>query len=489
MTEGLCLEQILFADDVETREEVQATQGAIPESIQGTYYLNGPANFRRGGMTYQHWLDGDGLIRALRFAPGLVEHQARFVRSKKFTDETAAGRPLYRAFGTAFQGDRLRRRMTLESPVNVSVYRFGEHLLAFGEQSLPCELSPENLETIGECNFNGQLLDIAPFSAHPKIDARTGRLCNFGLKYTTGGTNLCYWEFDRRLACVFAAEFEAGLPYSVHDFALSQRFAAFYLSPYLLDIGAFVRERRSIFDAAVWCPDEENKVLLVDRRSKGNAIRLGLGRRGYCLHLINAFDDGDILVLDLIETEEPLYLQYRPLPHLFSTVKPCAFVRIRVHVSKASVAAVTERRQDLHLDFPVVLPEICGAPYGEVWTLAMPTEPGGGSKFYDRIVRFDWNRAKVVDHYLAPSGVFLAGEPALVRHGLNKEAFMICPRWHSRANCSDYIILDPFNLSSPPVATLPLTHASPLGFHSTFCTAPHRSAPSERNFNLDGQGE
>ena len=31
-------------------------EGEIPAFLRGTYYLNGPARFERGGQAYRHWL-------------------------------------------------------------------------------------------------------------------------------------------------------------------------------------------------------------------------------------------------------------------------------------------------------------------------------------------------------------------------------------------------------------------------------------------------
>ena len=41
-------------------------EGELPAYLGGTYYLNGPGRFARGDFRYHHWLDGDGLLRALR---------------------------------------------------------------------------------------------------------------------------------------------------------------------------------------------------------------------------------------------------------------------------------------------------------------------------------------------------------------------------------------------------------------------------------------
>jgi all-trans-8'-apo-beta-carotenal 15,15'-oxygenase len=88
-------------------------EGTIPSYVRGTYYLNGPARFSRGDLAYRHWLDGDGMVAALRFRDGEVRFTNRFVRSAKWTGEEAAGRALFRAFGTAFPGDQLLRGIAL----------------------------------------------------------------------------------------------------------------------------------------------------------------------------------------------------------------------------------------------------------------------------------------------------------------------------------------------------------------------------------------
>src|SRR3989442_1163356 len=174
------------AFSLEPREQsyiLEEIEGEVPEFIRGYYYLNGPARFSRAGLRYRHWLDGDGMVCSLRFDNGRVRFTNRFVRSAKLVAEEEADRPLFRAFGTAFDSDRLKRGVMLESPVNVSVYPYRETLLAFGEQGLPMELDPVTLESRGEFNFSGRLNDMTPFAAHPKFDHATGEMFNFGVAF------------------------------------------------------------------------------------------------------------------------------------------------------------------------------------------------------------------------------------------------------------------------------------------------------------------
>src|SRR5438105_1184397 len=134
---GDFLERCFAFEAFEGSYPITAISGEVPEAIRGTYYVNGPARFERAGRRYKHWLDGDGMIAALRIDDDGVQFTSRFVRTPKLIEEEAEGRFLYRGFGTAFPGDKLRRNVMLEPPVNVSVYPYAGTLLAFGEQTLP----------------------------------------------------------------------------------------------------------------------------------------------------------------------------------------------------------------------------------------------------------------------------------------------------------------------------------------------------------------
>src|SRR5437016_11280554 len=111
-----CLENCFLFDAVEATYHVTNISGRIPEWLRGSYYINGPARFERSGWRYRHWLDGDGMVCALDFAADGVQFTNRFVRTRKLCDEEATGAPVYRTFGTAFPGDRLRRQIMLQGP-------------------------------------------------------------------------------------------------------------------------------------------------------------------------------------------------------------------------------------------------------------------------------------------------------------------------------------------------------------------------------------
>ncbi|HEX9941655.1 MAG TPA: carotenoid oxygenase family protein, partial [Thermoanaerobaculia bacterium] len=284
----------------EGSREVRRIAGRVPEFLRGAYLLNGPARFERGGLRYRHWLDGDGMVCALRFSADGVRFTNRFVRSAKWTAEEDAGRPLFRTFGTGFPGDQLLRGVALASPVNVSVFPWAGALLAFGEQGRPWELDPDTLETRGEHTFGGRLNPVAPFSAHPKIDPATHELFNFGVSFSAAQPVLNLYRFTPAGDLLYRQRLPLDYPCSLHDFTLSQRHAVFYLSPYLLDMGRFLKSGATLMDCLSWEPERGSRLLIAERQGGEPIASIPVGQ-GHCLHLINAFEEGDRLTVDVLE--------------------------------------------------------------------------------------------------------------------------------------------------------------------------------------------
>src|SRR5712671_1050872 len=325
------LERCFLFDAVEDSYPITGISGKIPETLRGTHYVNGPARFRRNGSCYKHWLDGDGMICALRFGPDGAHFTNRFVQTRKLQEEDAAGRFLYRGFGAAFPGDRLRQNIMIEPPVNVSVYPYAGSVLAFGEQTLPYELDPVTLETRGEYDFHGKLNHVSPFAAHAKLDPVTGHMLNFGISYSADKPMANVYEFDAEGNQIRRRRHALRYPHSNHDFGVTQQHVVFFLSPLLMDFGKFW-SGVSVMESLSWQPELGSRILIAPREAKGEVIEVAAGR-GYCLHLINCFEDGSRLIADILELESPVYPEYQPIPDLFPNVIPCHPVRFVVDLN------------------------------------------------------------------------------------------------------------------------------------------------------------
>ena len=433
-------------------------------------YFNGPARFARAGLRYRHWLDGDGMVCALAFGPDGPRLTNRFVRSEKFVREEAAGRPIFRTFGTAFAGDTLRRGVGLESPVNVSVYPFGAALLAFGEQGLPWELDADTLETRGVYTFARQINELTPFSAHPKIDHRTGELFNFGVSFSA--------SMPRHQSVPVPRGRRARVPQAAAPAVSEPRPTT---SPSASGTSSCTSARSSCgwrrsFRKAPrsWTrcrgqPELGSHLIVASRDTGEEVARLDVGRN-YCLHMVNAFERDGRLVVDVVEYDKPLYPEYQVIPE-----------PVLRHLPRASGAPDDRRRARARSsprtqlayanspDFPAHDPDVTGLPYDHFWMLGMSRAGRAGRKFFDEIVRIDWPTGSS-EVFQAPPLHYFGGEPLFVPDPVAPRR-----RRRSSASCStrerersSFVVFDAFRLSAGPVATMRLPSPIPLLFHSSF---------------------
>ncbi len=462
------------AFSLEPREQscvVEDIKGRVPTFIRGSYYLNGPARFERAGLHYRHWLDGDGMVCALRFEEGCVSFTNRFVRSQKFITEDKSDRPVFRTFGTSFEGDLLKRGIMLESPANVSVYPYQRSLLAFGEQGLPYELDPVTLETRGEFNFDGALNDVSPFAAHPKFDRETGEMFNFGVAFSATDPLLNLYRFDARGSLVYRQRLRLDYPCSLHDFGLSQGYAIFYLSPYLLNMSSLVLEGRTLMDSLDWEPELGSRLLVVARQTGAIVASIPIGS-SYSLHFINCFEDTNLLNVDVLELERPIYDQYQMIPDLFTDV--CEGQPVRYVVDAVS-GELCERREigyRLAPDFPSI--DMCQAahPYEDFWMLGISSTGQFSRKFFDQLVHANWKEDSPSDIYNAPPDQYLAGEPIVIPDP-NREAAaaILCQMFDARSVKSFFVIFNSLDVAAGPVVRLRLEAPVHLGFHAAFAPA------------------
>ena len=463
------LEQLFDLPCPEASYDLEPEEGVLPSGLRGTWYVNGPARFRRGDLRYRHWLDGDGMVASLRFEDGEARFTNRFVRSTKWREEEEAGHFLYRTFGTSFEGDRLKRGIGLESPVNVSVFPWNGTLLAFGEQGLPWELDPETLETRGEYDFGGRLNAISPLSAHPCFCPRSGEMFNFGISFASRQPCLHLYRFGSDGELVYRRRVAIDLPCSVHDFGLSGRFAIFYLSPYLLDVGQMLQAGRTVSESLRWEPERGSQILVVDRETGQPAGKVALPGR-YCLHLINSFDDEDRLTVDVVELDRPIYDQYEVIPDLFTEVAPGRPVRFEIDTVDWKLVGRRELPYDRAPDFPNHAPERSGAPYRHFWMLGISATGQAGRKFFDELVHLDWDSAEEpVKVFRAPEGTFLGCEPVFIQSEEDPEAgWVLVKGYDPKTQRDTFLLFDAFDVASGPKVRLPLRDPLPPGFHACF---------------------
>jgi all-trans-8'-apo-beta-carotenal 15,15'-oxygenase len=460
------IEDCFLFDAIESSYDVPAYRGLLPAWLRGTWYINGPARFQYGGRQYKHWLDGDGMVCALQFGADAIRFTNRFVRTRKFEEEQRAGRFIYRGFGTSFAGDRLRRNVMLEPPVNVSVYPYDGRVLALGEQTLPFELDPETLETRGEYDFHGSLNELTPFAAHAKV---FDSLLNFGISFSAIQPMLNTYEFDTAGHLQRRRRYRLDHPHSLHDFGFTLRHMVFFLSPLLMKFERFWRDGASVMESLDWQPQLGSRILIAPRTGCADPVFTIEAGDGYCLHVINCFETSTRLTVDLLLFDSPVYPEYQPVPDMFVTAPRCRPVRYEIDLENQQLLLTRIIDYDVCPDFPAIDPARAGCPYNDFWMLGMSKRDRAGRKFFDQLAHGSWERGGMFDIFETPEGEYVAGEPAFVANpGDGNEAVIIVEYLKPANHSTEIALFDAFAVRKGPIASIPLRYPVHPGFHSSF---------------------
>lgn len=267
------------------REERQVSNlqvvGKIPASLRGTLVRNGPnPQFTPQGK--YHWFDGDGMLHAVSFTDAGVHYQNRFIATEGFLKERKAGRPLYR--GLLDPPDiamALAGLNPYKNSANTSVVYHGNRLLALWEAGSPYEVGLKNLDTVGKLDFAGKITH--PFSAHPKIDPKTGEMVTFG--YIPNEPVLMMSQIDASGTWLRTTKIPISKPSMVHDFAITDHYAIFPICPLRFDVN------RLLSGVVPWNFDQSAPTqFAVVSRDDPSQVRFFEAKTCFVFHMLNAFE-------------------------------------------------------------------------------------------------------------------------------------------------------------------------------------------------------
>ncbi|WP_198780661.1 carotenoid oxygenase family protein [Shewanella putrefaciens] len=264
--------------------------GEWPAQLSGNLYRNGPAKMSRAGKAYQHWFDGDGMVQQFSLADGQIQHQAKFIQTKKFKVEEAAGGFKYSTAGTVIPDALPIRNNDDLNVANTSLLPRRGELLALWEAGSPYRLDAKTLTTLGVKSFGDKFKGL-PFSAHP-LDDGQGGLWNFGVWYVGGEKQLLVYQVaaDDSIARMEVIE----LPQAsyIHAFAQSENKLVFYISSCVYEEG------ETYIDAFKWRPELPSQLLVIDK-ADFKTRQLHPLPAGFVFHFGQAIENNDELSVQL----------------------------------------------------------------------------------------------------------------------------------------------------------------------------------------------
>jgi len=199
----------------EIDRESLGIEGELPTDLAGTFYRIGP-NPQFPPREPYNPLNGDGMVHAFRIGGGRAAYRNRWVRTRKWELEHAAGRALFGTSGAPGDRDASVIGAVINGSANTNLVFHAGRLLALEEGFGPIEIDPVTLETRGDWTFGGRLP--RNMTAHPKVDPVTGEMlfiANF--QDFRAGDLLGFHVVDAAGELVRSAEIKAPYPALVHD--------------------------------------------------------------------------------------------------------------------------------------------------------------------------------------------------------------------------------------------------------------------------------
>jgi all-trans-8'-apo-beta-carotenal 15,15'-oxygenase len=449
----------------ETPEEVDTpvaeVEGRVPDGLAGTLYRVGPAKLDLA----HHLFDGDGLVSAVRFRPDGVSCGTRFVRTRKYLAEAAAGRPMARGFGTLRPGGPLRNILQTSTgtanAANTSLIFTAGRLLALWEAGHPWQIDPATLETIGEMDFDGSLEARTPFSAHPHRDPATGDIFNFGMVY--GRKNaLATFRIDTAGRLYPLGRVSIPGPVMNHDFIITDRWLVFCLNPLRLRLLRFLSGRAAFGDALEYRSQDATTIVLLPRHG-GVPARVE-APAWFQFHFAAAFDDGDDVVIDLSRYDSyddigPYLKDYRA----GAIGRPPTLWRYRI--SPQARRAEGHRLSPQGVEFPQVDGRLVTGGYRRVYGVFTDSQRG----LAGQIGRIDL-AAGETDAW-DPGAGSLPSEPIFVPRAdsaAERDGWLVALVYNSERRMSDAVVLDARDLAAGPVCTAHLPVSTGITFHGAW---------------------
>ncbi|MEO3786142.1 carotenoid oxygenase family protein [Actinocorallia sp. B10E7] len=458
----------------EVDAELHPSQGSVPESLAGTLYRNGAGNHLS-----DYVIDGDGLVSAVTFAPGMpVRVRSRYVRTSSYQaslDARDSTVPPLRLGGANAPGGRFRN--VLRPPAaqaNTSVTMIDGRLLALWEADMPWELDPVTLETLGRCDLDGGLKPsgrlrgpYTPYSAHPCWDPATAELWNFGCVYAPR-PRLEIYRSRRGGPAEHVRSIRIPRRFMVHDFAMTATHLVFCLGPVILDVAAMMSGRLPTFQSMRWHGDEPTRILFVPRA--GGPFRVVETDPWFQWHFAGAYDDGTDVVFDLVRFRS-WTVMHEAISSIGHLTDPSCLPVGRLWRYRVATSGKVEAYQlhPLPLEWPTINPRLATARHRQVYGAATTTTAGIA---FTAVARYDTETGEADTHDYGPGQ--LVGEPLFVprdRDETNDEGWLIAYTNDITAGTTNIVIFNARAVADGPVCTLPVPESLGYTFHGQWAQA------------------
>ncbi|MDJ0714798.1 MAG: carotenoid oxygenase family protein [Prochloraceae cyanobacterium] len=436
------------------RKEITADNleiiGELPPDLSGMFVRNGP-NPQFTPIGNYHWFDGDGMLHGVKIDSGRASYCNRYVRTQGFKIERDANKAIWSGLLEPPQMD-LPYGPSKNAANTALVWHSGK-LLALWEGGEPHAIKLPELETIGTYNYNDKLT--SAFTAHPKVDPVTGEMIFFGYSIAEP-PYLQYSVASATGEILRTVPIDLPVGVMMHDCAITENYTIFLDLPY-----TFRPERLQKGEPAFMFEEHTpSRFGIVPRHGDNSDIRWFESSSCYIFHTLNAWEEGDEIVLvacrmsstNVLMTSEILEDPDANIPRLYQW---------RFNLTTGTVKE--EMLNEVPSEFPRTNEQLLGrkTQYGYGGKMAPTTTP-----LFDGLIKYDLGSGKSEIHEFGAGryggeAVFVPSPGATAED----DGWLVTFVCDEESETSELVIVSAKQMTAEPVARVIIPQRIPYGFH------------------------
>ncbi|MBG1264882.1 carotenoid oxygenase family protein [Nostoc commune] len=439
------------------REEITTEKlpviGELPLELSGMFVRNG-SNPQWTPIGQYHWFDGDGMLHGVQISNGVATYCNRYVQTAGWKKEREAGKALWTGFLEPLRMDN--PHSGYKNTANTALVWHAGQMLALNEGGLPHAIKLPELDTIGEYTYNGKL--VSAFTAHPKVDPVTGEMIFFGYS-VFAPPYLQYSVVTAQGKLLQTVPIDLPIGVMMHDFAITENYTIFMDLPLTFSVERSQRgEPVMMFER-----DRPSRFGILPRHGDNSNIRWFESRSCYVSHTLNAYEDGDEVVLiacrmsstTVLSSDDSQSDREGNIPRLH---------RWRFNLKTGTVRE--EMLDDVALEFPRVNENLLGQQTRYGYTSKIANSP---LFLLEGIIKYDFSSGKSQIHQhgqgrYGGEAVFAPRPTATAED----DGWLMTFVHDEGSDTSELVVVNAQDMTAEPVARVIIPQRVPYGFHGTW---------------------
>jgi carotenoid cleavage dioxygenase len=438
--------------------------GTLPGDLVGNFLRVGPNAAYVYSIEKYHLFDGDGMIHAVEFAGGEARYRNRFVQTEGYKLERERGDWIWKGLNSVMDPTPSRVSEGMPATKNLANTAFAYHnntLYVLHEPSQPTVVSVPDLETLGTSDFDGKLLH--PFTAHPKVDPRSGDMMTFG--YSFEAPFVQYSVINSAGDLVHTSPITIPKPVFMHDFAVTANYSLFLDFPITFDL------ERALAGGPPLAFEKEHgsRIGVLPRFGSDADVRWFEVEPGVVIHTANAWEEDGFVVLQASRSRTTDIIGAGVDTGGDNTEKMGQLYEWRINLDSGEVA---ERLlSGVYCDFTRINDNYAGVQNRYIYGACFhPTR----AVIFEGLVKYD-NEAGTSEVYTYGEGRY-GGEAVFAPRAdaqSEDDGYLICFVHDEITDQSECLVIDAQNVTAGPVARILIPHRVPYGFHATWVPRRH----------------